>query len=529
MSALLSANSLTLRTPDHHVLLEDFTLSFGCEVTGVVGPNGAGKSTLLSALAGALTPSGGQVLAQGRVGWLEQSGPDADGDLATGLGVTEDLTRLSRILAGEGGEADFAHADWTLDVRVTAALDTVGLGAKPLDAPLSSLSGGQRARLALARALLDAPDILMMDEPTNNLDAEGREAVHQMMADWPGGLVIVSHDRALLERVDRIVALEGPGWSVFGGGWSDYVAQRDAARARADAEHERAQAALKQTRRAAEEAEARRMRRARVGKALGRDGSQPKMVLNAKRAQSEGTAARLGGVRDKQIAAAESALETAQEQRHRGSKLNIRAQGVDSPQGRTILAFDAVSFNYGETPLIDRLSFAITGGMRLALSGPNGAGKTTVLKLAQGLLTPRAGEIRRTTGRIARLDQTVSDLDPGLSVVEALRARDPNLSLNAAYAALAQFDLRNVQADKPVSVLSGGERLRAGLAGVLGGEPPELILLDEPTNHLDIEAVEALEDALNGFEGAMLAVSHDAAFLDAINLDQTLSLDRARP
>lgn len=529
MSACLFANSLTLRTPDHHVLLEDFTLSFGCEVTGVVGPNGVGKSTLLKTLAGALTPVGGQVLCQGRIGWLEQLGPHAYGDLAIGLGVSEELARLSRILAGEGGEADFNHADWTLEARVMAALDKVGLGAQSLDTPLSALSGGQRARLALARAMLDAPDLLLMDEPTNNLDADGRDAVRQMMADWPGGLVIVSHDRALLERVDRIVALEGPGWSVFGGGWSDFVAHRDAARARAEAEHERAEAALKHSRRAADEAEAKRMRRARAGNAVGRDGSQPKLVLNAKRAQSEGTAARLGGVRDKRIAAAEGALEAARDQRHRGPKLNIRAQGADSPAGRTVLAFDAVSFSYGEASLIEQLSFTLTGGMRLALSGPNGAGKTTVLKLAQGLLTPRCGEIRRTTGRIAWLDQTVSVLDPEMSVVEALRARDPNLSLNAAYAALAQFDLRNTDAEKRVGALSGGERLRAGLAGVLGGEPPELILLDEPTNHLDMEAVEALEAALDGFDGAILTVSHDPAFLDAINLDQTLSLDQARP
>ncbi|WP_421857972.1 ABC-F family ATP-binding cassette domain-containing protein [Oceanicaulis sp.] len=528
MSALLSANSLTLRTPDHHLLLEDFTLSFGCEVTGVVGLNGAGKSTLLKVLAGALPPSSGQVLAHGRVGWLEQSGPDAVGNLATGLGVSEDLARLSRILAGEGDEADFALADWTLDARVTAALETAGLGAMPLDTPLASLSGGQRARLALARAMLDAPDVLLMDEPTNNLDVEGRDAVHQIMADWPGALVIVSHDRALLERVDRIVALEGPGWSVFGGGWSEFAAHRDAARARAEAEHERAEASARQVKRAALEAQARLERRARSGKSQRIDGSNAKVLLDARKARSESTAARLAAVRDKRVSDAEAKLEAVRDQRHRSSKLNIRAQGADSPQGRTVLAFDGVSFSYDETPLIDRLSFTITGGMRLALSGPNGAGKTTVLRLAQGLVTPRAGEIRRTTGRIARLDQTVSDLDPGLSVVEALRARDPNLSVNAAYAALAQLGLRNVQADKSVSVLSGGERLRAGLAGVMGGVPPELILLDEPTNHLDIEAVEALEDALKRFEGAILAVSHDKAFLEAINLDQTLSLDRGR-
>ncbi|MBL4537853.1 MAG: ABC-F family ATP-binding cassette domain-containing protein [Oceanicaulis sp.] len=528
MTALLSANSLTLRTPDHHVLLEDFTLSFGCEVTGVVGPNGAGKSTLLRALAGAVTPASGQVLAHGRIGWMEQSGPDATGDVASGLGVSEALARLSRILAGEGGEADFDHADWTLEARVEASLEQMGLSGLALTAPLSSLSGGQRARLALARAMLDAPDILMMDEPTNNLDAEGRDAVHQIMADWPGGLVIVSHDRALLERVDRIIALEGPGWSVFGGGWTEYVTQRDAARARAEAEHDRLEADARQIKRAAKEAQARLERRAQSGKRQRADGSNAKVLLDAMKARSESTAARLAGVRDKRVSDAEAKLEAASDQRHRGPRLSIRAQGADSPSGRTVLAFDAVSFSYGETQVINQLSFTLTGGLRLALSGPNGAGKTTVLKLAQGLLTPRSGEIRRTMGRIARLDQTVSDLDPGLSVVEALRVRDPNLSINAAYAALAQFDLRNAQAEKRVGVLSGGERLRAGLAGVLGGEPPELILLDEPTNHLDIEAVEALEDALNGFGGAILAVSHDQAFLDAIRLDQTLSLDRAR-
>ena len=529
MSACLSANSLSLHTPDHTLLLKDFTLSFGAETTGIVGPNGAGKSTLLKALAGLVAPGSGAVSVHGRLGWLEQSGPDAQGDLAHGLGIGEALACLERITAGEGDAADFDAADWTLEARVEAALGRVGLGGMALERPLSALSGGQRARLALARAWIAAPDILLMDEPTNNLDAEGRTAVHQMLADWPGGLVIVSHDRALLEHVDRIVALERPGWSVFGGGWSAYVEQRDAARARAQAEHARLEAEARQVKRAAKEAEARLERRARSGKMQRADGSQPKVLLDAMKNRSEATASRLASVSQKRVSAAQSRLEDARSQLHKGARLNIKAVGADSPQGRQVLAFDAVTFGYDDAPLIDRLSFTLTGGERMAITGPNGAGKTTVLKLAEGVLSAGSGEIRRTSGRIARLDQTVSTLDPALSVVDALRARDPALSRNAAYAALAQFDLRNTEAEKPVSALSGGERLRAGLAGVLGGEPPELILLDEPTNHLDIEAVEALEQALSEFGGAVLAVSHDQAFLEALALDRTLQLTPVRP
>lgn len=526
MSACLSANALSLHTPDQSYLLKDFTLSFEGEATGIVGPNGAGKSTLLKALAGQITPGSGSVAAHGRIGWLEQSSAQAEGDIATGLGVGDALACLQRVLSGEGGDADFNAADWTLEARVEAALDRVGLGGMALDRPLAALSGGQRARLALARAWIAAPDILLMDEPTNNLDTEGRAVVHQMLADWPGGLVIVSHDRALLERVDRIVALDSPGWSVFGGGWSAYVEERDAARARAQAEHDRLDAEARQVKRAAKEAEARLQRRARSGKAQRADGSQPKVLLDAMKNRSEATASRLAGLSQKRVSEAESRLEAARSQLHKGAALNIKARAADSPHGRTVLAFDAVSFSYGDALVLEQLSFTLSGGERLALRGPNGAGKSTVLKLAEGRLAPCSGEVRRGSGRLARLDQTVSDLDPALSVVDALRARDPGLSRNAAYAALAQLGLRNAEAEKQVAVLSGGERLRAGLAGVLGGEPPELILLDEPTNHLDLEAVEALEQALSDFSGAILAVSHDEAFLEALSLDRSLTLVR---
>lgn len=525
MSIRLTASGLSLITPARRILVENLDLVVAREATGLVGANGAGKSTLLRALAGQVLASQGSVTRNGRLGWLAQISANGPGSVADALGIADELTRLERITAGETQDSDFDLANWCLPADAEAALAKVGLHDLALTHPVDSLSGGQRARVMLASAWLSAPDILLMDEPTNNLDCEGREAVHALMRDWPGGLVVASHDRALLERVDRILALESTGWRLFGGTWSAYEADRDARRERAETTYNRAEAQLIALNRSREEAMARLTRRARSGKAMRQDGSQPKMLLNAMKAKSEATGARLSGETARRSKAAQAARDTADAARPRSPKLNVKAPSSQTPRGRVMLAFESVSFAYDATPVIDGLSFILDGGERIALEGPNGSGKTTVLRLAEGLVSPTAGEIRRGGGRLARLDQMVSDLDPALSAVEALRARYPELSLNDAHAALAQFDLRGKASEKPVSVLSGGERLRAGLAGVLGGEPPALLILDEPTNHLDLDAIEALESAVNAYQGTLIAVSHDEAFLKAIGIDWRIRLE----
>ncbi len=524
MSVCLTASGLTLITPDHRVLVDQLDVTLGREVMGLVGPNGSGKSTLLRALAGDLAPTRGAVNAHASVGWLKQLGSNAVGTVADGLGIGRDLKRLERICKGHPDEGDLEFANWTLPAEAEAALARFGLADLAFDHALDQLSGGQQARVALASAWLSKPDILLMDEPTNNLDREGRAAVYTLMADWPGAILVASHDRELLDRVNRILALESPGWRLFGGDGSAYLADRNAREDRAEAEFDRAQSQLRAVSRAAEEAQARQARRARTGKAMRRDGSQPKMVANAMKAQSEATGSRLSGQAQKRTEAARSQLDEADQNRRRAPKLSIRAAAAGTPPGRVQLAFEEVGFSYGATPVLDAMSFTVRGGERVAIEGSNGSGKTTLLKLAEGRLDPERGEICRGAGRIARLDQMVSDLKPDLTAVEALRARHRELTENEARAALAQFDLRGAAGDKPVSVMSGGERLRVGMAGVLGGDPPALLLLDEPTNHLDLDALEALESALLAFEGTLLAVSHDARFLDAIGVERRINV-----
>ena len=256
MSPFLTLDCLSARTPDGRLLFHDLTLSIGAERVGLVGRNGSGKSTLLAMIAGAATPAAATITMSGTLGVLHQDLPPGD-TIARALGVEDRLVTLTRVLAGEGTEDDFAQADWSLEERIGAALSAVGLPEIPLDRRIGTLSGGERTRIGIARLRLEAPDLLLLDEPTNNLDAAGRAAVGALVEDWRGGMLVASHDRELLEKMDRIVELTPVGVTSFGGGWSAFAAARDAERERIAQENARADAALRSARRRQERMRAR--------------------------------------------------------------------------------------------------------------------------------------------------------------------------------------------------------------------------------------------------------------------------------
>ena len=234
-SALVTLDRVAARTPDGHTLFSDLSLAFGRERVGVVGRNGAGKTTLLRLIAGLSEPDEGSVSRAGRVGFLEQTvGPKTGATVAETLGAAGGLAVLGRLLAGEGSADDLAEADWMLEDRVAAALAEVGLAGLDTGRPAGSLSGGEQTRLRLASLLLDTPDLLVLDEPTNHLDREGRAIVAGVLERWKGGAVVVSHDRALLRRMDRIVELSSLGPAAYGGGYDLYAARKAAERAAAE-------------------------------------------------------------------------------------------------------------------------------------------------------------------------------------------------------------------------------------------------------------------------------------------------------
>jgi len=223
MSSCLTLDSLSLATPEGNTLFDNLTLSLGREAVGLVGRNGCGKSTLLKAIAGDLTPARGQIGVHGRAAMLQQRFDETE-TVAHALGVQTDLARLARITAGDGTAEDFDAADWTLEARLEKALAGTGLAGVDTARKIATFSGGERTRIGLARLLLAEPDLILLDEPTNNLDAEGRASVMSLIEAWSGGLLIASHDRALLERMDRIVELTPVGCTVFGGNSTYYAA-----------------------------------------------------------------------------------------------------------------------------------------------------------------------------------------------------------------------------------------------------------------------------------------------------------------
>ena len=529
MPAFITLASLGYCTPDGRELFTDLNLAFGRERTGLVGRNGVGKSTLLNLMLGELAPSDGTASRAGRVGVLRQSlQPPADASLAELLGVREGLERLARLDRGEAVEDDLAHADWSLPERLQAALADVGLAGLDPARPARSLSGGEATRAALAALLIAQPDLLLLDEPTNNLDLDARRLVAEVLANWRGGAVVVSHDRGLLRQMDRIIELSSLGARVYGGNYDLYAERRAEERAVAAQALANAERGARQVRREVQEARERKDRRDAAGRRYAASGSVPRIVAGAMARRAEATSGRLDRLADRQRAEAEEALDQARAGVERLKLLAFELPSSGLAAGRRVLSVDQVSFGWpGEPPLLEAVSFELIGPRRLAITGPNGSGKTTLLKLIAGAWEPTSGSIARG-GRMALLDQRTAILDDDETILANFRRLNPDDDDNACRAALARFLFRADAALRGVAELSGGERLRAALACVLAGRtPPQLLILDEPTNHLDLDSIAAIEAAVVGYDGAVLVVSHDPDFLAAVGVEREVRLTPA--
>jgi ATPase subunit of ABC transporter with duplicated ATPase domains len=482
---------------------------------GIVGPNGIGKSTLLRVLAGLEEPDRGELVRSGAVGYLPQVPEARPGETVrdylarrTGVGAAErDMDELAARLDAEpeltgaytealerylllGGE-DF-------DARTGAVLDDVGLGRRA-DRELASLSGGEAARAALAAILLARFDVFLLDEPTNNLDFPGLDRLERFLDELDAGVVLVSHDRAFLDRtVTRVVEMEAETRRVheYAGTWSDY----EAARERARTHHEAAYADYVDERDRYTTLISTRRSEARAGGAM---------------ADRRGTNALRG-----KVAQAKHHLERLEVVDKPWSPWRLQLQFAAAPPTGFIAELagarvDVGSFSLGPVDLL------LGPGDRLAIVGPNGSGKTTLIRALTGEVPLSSGTRRVGSGTMFGELSQARDLFTGVLLDDF--ARLAALATTDARTLLAKFALGADDVERDAASLSPGERTRAGLA-LLAARGVNCLILDEPTNHLDLEAIEELETALAGYDGCLIVVTHDRRFLERLEVTRTLAL-----
>ncbi|WAC56224.1 ABC-F family ATP-binding cassette domain-containing protein [Gordonia sp. SL306] len=535
----------------HRVLFDhlDLTVAPG-DVIGVVGANGSGKTTLLRVLAGDLAPLEGKVTrapADAFVGWLPQEHARVPGETVgqyvarrTGCAAaTQAMDAAAAVLAdpsGATGPEDSADVyaaaldHWLvtgaadLDERLPEVLADLGLGSgvvAPASAMMTDLSGGQAARVGLAALLCSRFDVVLLDEPTNDLDLDGLDRLEGVVGAMRGGVVLVSHDREFLSRsVTGVLELDLAQHTntLFGGGYDSYLQEREVARRHRRAEYEEFA-----------EKKADLVARARTQREWSSQG-----VRNAMRKAPDNDKIR-------RRAATESSEKQAQKVRQMESRI-ARLDEVAEPRKEWVL-----EFTIGAAPrsssvvstinnavvrqgdfVLGPVSLQVNAGDRIGIIGPNGAGKSTLLRLILGRITPEAGTAQLGANvAIGEIDQTRGEFAGPRPLVERFEELVPDFTTAEVRTLLAKFGLRADHVDRAVADLSPGERTRAALA-LLQARGTNVLVLDEPTNHLDLAAIEQLESALHSYDGAVLLVTHDRRMLANVRLDRTWQVDGGR-
>ncbi|WP_329209339.1 ATP-binding cassette domain-containing protein [Streptomyces sp. NBC_00683] len=522
-TASLTCSALSFSWPDGTEVLDGLSLSIGRGRTGLVGSNGSGKSTLLRLLAGRLRPTQGSVTVGGSLAYLPQNLTlDTGLRVDAALGIAERRTALRAIESGDVAVEHFETVgdDWDVEERALATLGSLGLGGIDLDRTVGQLSGGETVLLRLAALLLERPDVLLLDEPTNNLDLFARRRLYEAVESWRSGvLVVVSHDRDLLERVDRIAELRSGSMSWYGGGWSDYeealATQQEAAGRMLRA----AESDVRRQKRELEETRIKVARRQRHNKKMDAERRAPRIVAGAHKRSAQESAGKLRGLHEDRLQEARERLDEAADSIRDDAEIRVSLPHTAVPAGRTVLSLHGLRPRFGA--LRDG-ELQVKGPERVALVGRNGAGKTTLLRTLTGELAPLSGEAR-TFVPLRFLPQRLDVLDEELSVAANVARLAPGITDNHIRAQLARFLFKGARAEQSAGTLSGGERFRAALAATMLASPaPQLLMLDEPTNNLDMASVRQLASALDAYEGALVIAGHDLAFLESVGITRWL-------
>ncbi|MBV8328373.1 ABC-F family ATP-binding cassette domain-containing protein [Chryseobacterium sp.] len=496
----------------------------------LVGSNGTGKSTLLKIIANELQPLDGNINIQGDLLYIPQMfGNFNHLTIAKCLKIDQKLYALEKIIAGEADEKYFEilNDDWEIEERCQNALRYWGLQNFNLNQTLDGLSGGQKTRVFLAGIQINQPDIIIMDEPTNHLDLEGRKLVYDLIGKTTASLLMVSHDRTLLNLVDALFELSNQGITAYGGNFDFYKEQKEVEVEALQNDIQSKERALRKAREKERETIERKQKLDARGKQKQEKSGVARIMMNTLRNNAEKNTSKLKSVHIEKINGISGDLRTLRSSLRNSDQMKVNFNDSVLHSGKLLLSTENINFKYGNEKLWkENLSFDIRSGDRISIKGANGSGKTTLIRLLMGNVTPSEGNISRTDCNCMYIDQEYSLINNDSTVYEFAQGfNDSAVSESEVKTLLSRFLFGKETWDKNCGFLSGGERLRLLLCGLsISNRTPDMIILDEPTNNLDLQNVEILTDSVKDYQGTLLVISHDEIFLEEIGIDRDVLL-----
>lgn len=510
-------------------IFENISLSVATgRKVSVIGNNGTGKSTLLKLIAGELNCSSGSVSCCSHPWYIPQQTGISGVSVGEALGVADKLEAFYAICNGSPEQCyyDRLSDDWEVEARCRSALDEWGLADVELTASVDSLSGGEKTKLFLAGIGIHKPGIILLDEPTNHLDASGRRKLYDLIRSSNVTIVVVSHDRVLLDMLEETYELSPKGIKLYGGNYEFYRQQKEMEDTALEQQISAEQTALRLARKKAREVSERQEKRSRQGE-KNKD-QLPRIMRKFVKDSGEKMASRLKEKHQDIIGQNRQRLEELRQQQQLVCGLKIDIEDVRLHRGKLLIEAKGINFGYTDRKELwqEPVDLEIRSGERIHLKGDNGSGKTTLIRLLTGELKPGRGEVMRADFSYVYLDQEYSKVNTSLTVLELAEKynlhhlEDHELKLRL-HRALFPQDMW----DKKCNVLSGGERMRLYLCCLMiSNQIPDLFILDEPTNNLDLSGLAVLTNTIQDYRGTLLVISHDEYFIQEIGINRTIVL-----
>lgn len=529
---MLTIQNLTYTHLNKDLLFSDINLTVNNhDKIALIGNNGVGKSTLLKIITKELQPSDGQINIDTEPYYIPQIfGQFNHLTIAQALRIENKLNALKEILNGNTSEENFntLNDDWTIEDRCKEALQYWQLSDLDWSQKMETLSGGQKTKVFLAGISIHQSELVLLDEPSNHLDISGRQLLYDFIQSTKSTLIIVSHDRKLLNLLNLVCELHKNGIKVYGGNYDFYEEQKKIETNALSQDIQSKEKALKKAREKERETLERQQKLDSRGRGKQEKSGVARIMMNTLRNNAENSTSKLKSVHAEKIGNIRQELQNLRSSLSETDQMKLGFDNSKLHKGKKIFAAENINFAYENEKYLwkENLNFQIVSGERIAIKGTNGSGKTTLIKVILGNLIPQIGNVFIAENKIVYIDQDYSLIENNLKIYEqaqqfnisALQEHEIKMRLN-------RFLFTKDDWDKPCSSLSGGERMRLMLCCLsIGNQSPDMIILDEPTNNLDIQNIEILTNAINEYQGTLLVISHDETFLEQIGIEREIGV-----